>query len=717
MLGAGVDPRMFVQDYSGFTRAAEIQAQGMQNLGATIGQGIKDFGEARKERKKIDAEIKATSAGIESAIKMGKDLGIDIGGYLSPIQAKINDPNTSPTEALALGRTAAQGISNAFTLGIGTQERSIASQRARDENAFKLANLEVAQQRANIYGQKAQAEVSKRTKGTLSFFDPSTNQSEEMDVNYDPQGRPRVIGTGELIVDPVKFKYGEGGVEKLPETSQVGGVSDSIAQTAKMNIGRLSTAKTPGTQGGGLGCADAVCKIYNQATGEELVKGGTLSTSKMIESLSSDPRFQSVPVNQAQAGDIIVTPRGKKAGHTGIFVSDNEIASNSSKGFRGGQQGTLAQNYSKGSWMSSVDIRNPGTTQVFRRIEEAASPQMSSTSEQKAEISRQIEQGSGMATAQSAPSGAMPTEPSLAQQQPQLPARKQVVATRPVGNGKQQQGTIMTPLQVQELEASGRQVSAVPTPDGNFVVTSVRTGTPQMGFEMTYDEQGRPVLKQSATGVGVVPKVGEGQILSTDASGRPSIVNIPGGKADIEAQKAAQAAENERKFELDRAGVVLSEIDKLIGYASEMSRLPGASTYRKFAPMAGFEGASEVENTLDTVKAGFRFETLQRLKDASPTGSSGLGAVTKPEFDALAEEKGKLTQVGDPRELQRRATNYKKMVLDTIHGSKQDRDKLLKDKKITKESYDAVESLYPGFQKKQPLAPEVIDIRKRLLGE
>jgi hypothetical protein len=715
MLGAGVDPRMFVQDYSGFTRAAEIQAQGMQNLGTTIGQGIKDFGEARQERKKIDAEIKATSAGIESAIKMGKDLGIDIGGYLSPIQAKINDPNTSPAEALALGRTAAQGISNAFTLGIGAQERSIASQRARDENAFKRANLEVAQQRANIYGQKAQAEASKLTKGTLSFFDPDTNQSEEMDVNYDPQGRPRVIGTGELIVDPVKVKYGEGGVEKPPETSQVGGISDSIAQTAKINIGRLSTAKTPGTQGGNLGCADAICRTYEQATGEELVKGGTLSTSEMVGKLANDPRFQSVSVNQAQPGDIIVTPRGKKAGHTGIVLEGGAIASNSSKGLNGGSPGTFVQNYTINSWMNSVAPRNPGKTQVFRRIEEAAFPQMAGTPEQQTEVARQIEQGAGMQMVQAG--GGMPTEPSLAQQQPQLPARRQVVATRPVGGRQQEQGTIMTQQQVNELEASGRQVSAVPMPDGNFRVTSVRTGTPQMGFEMTYDEQGRPILKQSATGVGAAPKVGEGQILSTDASGRPSIVNIPGGKADIEAQKEAQAAENERKFELDRAGIVLSEIDKLIGYAGEMSRLPGASTYRKFTPMAGFEGASEVENTLDTVKAGFRFETLQRLKEASPTGSSGLGAVTKPEFDALAEEKGKLTQVGDPRELQRRATNYKKMVLDTIHGSKQDRDKLLKDGKITKESYDAVESLYPGFQNKQPLAPEVIDIRKRLLGK
>jgi hypothetical protein len=535
---------MFVQDYSGFTRAAEIQAQGMQNLGATIGQGIKDFGEARQERKKIDAEIKATSAGIDSAIKMGKDLGIDIGGYLSPIQAKINDPNTSPAEALALGRTAAQGISNAFTLGVGAQERSIASQRARDENAFRLANLEVAQQRANIYGQKAQAEASKLTKGTLSFFDPDTNQSEEMDVNYDPQGRPRVIGTGELIVDPVKVKYGEGGVEKPPETSQVGGISDSIAQTAKMNIGRLSTAKTPGTQGGGLGCADAVCKIYNQATGEELVKGGTLSTSKMIESLSSDPRFQSVPVSQAQAGDIIVTPRGKKAGHTGIFVSDNEIASNSSKGFNGGNPGTFKQNYSKGSWMNSVATRNPGSTQVFRRIEEAASPQMAGTPEQQTEVARQIEQGAGMQMVQAG--GGMPTEPSLAQQQPQLPARRQVVATRPVGGGQQQKTVKVVSgeeAQKYDLPPSGTYEVSL-NPDGSFSGTE-KTIIPPISEEQSKketkieQEQALRSAGDAAEGIRIINKL-------TQSSGFAGVFGAGIGLKYLPATET-RTAENYRK--------------------------------------------------------------------------------------------------------------------------------------------------------------------------
>jgi hypothetical protein len=707
---------MFVQDYSGFTRAAEIQAQGMQNLGAAIGNvagQVGDYFKQQGEKKKL---VKQSSLQIDAALQLFPDLAPS----LQSVKERMRDENIPLADRAA----EAEVVANLINTGIGEMRdrsnRSFEQEKFAADQAYRQAGLGMQaaelgiRQQANQ--QEAQAEAAKRTEGEISILDPDTGKERKERVWKDQFGNSYDYDTKRPILDTEKYFYGEeGGLGELPPTSQVGGISDSIAQTAKMNIGRLSTAKTPGTQGGGLGCADAVCKIYNQATGEELVKGGTLSTSKMIEGLSSDPRFQSVPVSQAQAGDIIVTPRGKKAGHTGIFVSDNEIASNSSKGFNGGKPGTFKQNYSKGSWMNSVATRNPGSTQVFRRVGDNSSQQAMGTPEEQAEVGRMIEQSAGMRTAQAAPSGAMPTEPRI-NQQPQ-PAPRRMVRGIPVGDGQQQQGTIMTQQQVNELEASGRQVSAVPTPDGNFRVTSVRTGTPQMGFEMTYDEQGRPILKQSATGVGAAPKVGEGQILSTDASGRPSIVNIPGGKADIEAQKAAQAAENERKFELDRAGIVLSEIDKLIGYAGEMSRLPGASTYRKFAPMAGFEGASEVENTLDTVKAGFRFETLQRLKEASPTGSSGLGAVTKPEFDALAEEKGKLTQVGDPRELQRRATNYKKMVLDTIHGSKQDRDKLLKDGKITKESYDAVESLYPGFQKKQPLAPEVIDIRKRLLGE
>ena len=51
LLGSSVDPRLFMQDYSGFTRAAEIQAQGMQNLGEGIGKAAMQVGDYFKQQK------------------------------------------------------------------------------------------------------------------------------------------------------------------------------------------------------------------------------------------------------------------------------------------------------------------------------------------------------------------------------------------------------------------------------------------------------------------------------------------------------------------------------------------------------------------------------------------------------------------------------------------------------------------------------------------
>jgi hypothetical protein len=406
---------------------------------------------------------------------MGKDLGIDIGGYLSPIQAKINDPNTSPAEALALGRTAAQGISNAFTLGIGAQERSIASQRARDENAFRLANLEVAQQRANIYGQKAQAEASKLTKGTLSFFDPDTNQSEEMDVNYDPQGRPRVIGTGELIVDPVKVKYGEGGVEKPPETSQVGGISNSIAKASQLNINQPPSNGAFGftTQtrdelgrkskiGARLVSLDFNAAANKNAKGIEIIIPND-ATPQEIEAAHKYNRltqeyFAARGINRPIRG--VRTAKENKRGVPGqfhpepFFLSDTEAreimerdpdgyAQVLASAFEGIQGVTFIAPHKKndpGASDGKFTERDFGKGVLIPALARLGkgdlSQRASGTPEQKAEVARQIEQGAGMQMVQAG--GGMPTEPSLAQQQPQLPARRQVVATRPVGGGQQQ---------------------------------------------------------------------------------------------------------------------------------------------------------------------------------------------------------------------------------------------------------------------------------------
>ena len=155
MLGSGINPESFKQDYSGFSRAAEIQAQGLSNLGASIGGAIKDFGEAKEQRKKIDAETKASRAGIESAIKLGDALGFDVKGMLSPVLERMDDPNTTPMEAAALGREASTQIANVLNLGFKAKE--LESQRANltQDAAYKKAQLEIAQQNANSRAKSA----------------------------------------------------------------------------------------------------------------------------------------------------------------------------------------------------------------------------------------------------------------------------------------------------------------------------------------------------------------------------------------------------------------------------------------------------------------------------------------------------------------------------------------------------------------------------------
>jgi hypothetical protein len=211
-----------LQDYSGFTRAAEIQAQGIQNLGAAIGQGIKDFGEARQERKKLDAGIKANRKSIESALKLGESLGIDVSS-LNPILEQMDDPNVTPMEAAALGQAGAQRITDTLNLGIGLQDRAAKLEQSRAENLYKQGMLEASQMRAGasvLSAQQGAAPKYEQKKTTVNV----DGSPVEVDVLMDQYGNSAEIGTKKPIKDIQKFVTGEEGWEgeAMPTpTSQV----------------------------------------------------------------------------------------------------------------------------------------------------------------------------------------------------------------------------------------------------------------------------------------------------------------------------------------------------------------------------------------------------------------------------------------------------------------------------------------------------------------
>lgn len=156
LIAGQINPANYPQpNYSGVVQSAQMQAREMANIGASIGGVIKDFGEAREQRKKIDAETKASRAGIESAIKLGDALGFDVKGMLSPVLDRMDDPNTTPMEAAALGREASTQIANVLNLGFKAQDQK--SQRASlmQDAAYKNEQLKIAQQNANSRAQTA----------------------------------------------------------------------------------------------------------------------------------------------------------------------------------------------------------------------------------------------------------------------------------------------------------------------------------------------------------------------------------------------------------------------------------------------------------------------------------------------------------------------------------------------------------------------------------
>ena len=176
---------------------------------------------------------------------------------------------------------------------------------------------------------------------------------------------------------------GTGGVSGLqkngqknnkPPAARASKYGKILSDTAYKSIG-MDTKNIAGTDHGREGCAAAVSKMFKAATGENILPGHELvkGTGDLYDGLSRDPRFKKLPLSEAQPGDIVVTARGEKAGHTGIVGLGGEIISNSSHGFDGrtkdpAKAGTVQNNYTVERWRREIMPRNAGETTIFRYI-------------------------------------------------------------------------------------------------------------------------------------------------------------------------------------------------------------------------------------------------------------------------------------------------------------------------------------------------------------
>jgi hypothetical protein len=116
MLGAGVDPSLFRQDYSGFAKAGEIQGQAYADLGKSIGSAITGFADIKKQNAALKAQTQSDVDFAKSAQGLYKDSDPERAGALAQSIEALNDPGLNAYEKAALASGLRQNISDGFKL-------------------------------------------------------------------------------------------------------------------------------------------------------------------------------------------------------------------------------------------------------------------------------------------------------------------------------------------------------------------------------------------------------------------------------------------------------------------------------------------------------------------------------------------------------------------------------------------------------------------------
>ena len=160
-------------------------------------------------------------------------------------------------------------------------------------------------------------------------------------------------------------------------------------------------------------------------------------------------------------------------------------------------------------------------------------------------------------------------------------------------------------------------------------------------------------LKQQGKEEGFTLKQGEqrfdaqgNQIASVDAAqekaptgykykNNGNLEAIPGGPVDIEQKQLQEKQQNSENLARSKAELVINNVDRAISEIPTRGEWFGTSGFfgKASSFMPGSDGY-DVNNTLNTIKANLGFDTLQQMREASPTGGA-LGSVSERELDLL----------------------------------------------------------------------------------
>jgi hypothetical protein len=466
--------------------------QSAQNLAMTGAQGIsdlagqaKDYFKQQGEKKKL---VKQSSLQIDAALQLFPDLAPSFQG----LKERMRDENIPLADRAA----EAEVVANLINMGVGEMRNrsnmSIQQEQAMAESIYKEQQLGMEERRtkATEYRASQAGKPSYQLEKPIITGPDGRSYESEIPMPYNPKtGRFFDAAKGKEILDINEWGLGKPSHvdgEAMPTpTSQ----NDIIAPSTAYSFGKAV--------GGPDELQDKWTNKGYTSTGPNLVEGVVaVNTNKYpLGTIFKDSKSGKVYVAADRHGnkdsgviDFFQNPENYTGGKTNKRLSIiGSIPKNKIPKTKEGMSQLIEQysnvpDYSTSSNASQID----GALSMNGDM----SQQAIGTPDQQAEVARMIEEGSGMATSQAAPSGTMPTEPRMAQPQPtqQAPQYKVRPGFVPVGSGAAQ-GTIMNAEQVKNLTDRGFKVDAIPTNDGNFTVSGVTTGGQTPRYTKTPQEE------------------------------------------------------------------------------------------------------------------------------------------------------------------------------------------------------------------------------------
>jgi hypothetical protein len=416
----------------------DLAMAGAQGVAGMVGQ-VGDYFKKQGEKKKL---VKQSGLQIDAALQLFPDLAPSLQG----VKERMKDENIPLADRAA----EAEVVANLINMGVG-EMRNRASMSFQQQQA--MADAIYKQQKLGMEERRTRATEFSAMQGAKPTFDlkevtitSPDGQTFKKDIPYDKEkGMFFDPDAGKYIQDVNKWGFGEPAyAEDMPPTSQI----DYEQLPSAGNWGFTSKTRdllpksTPDARQVSLDFNAAASK---NAKGVEIIIPNDASA---IERAAAMDYVNQTKQYFAERG-VDVPVRGVRTAkengrgtpgrfHTEPFFVGHAEARKVMESDPDGYAQVLANTLGRipnvtfipphktndpGAASGSFNERDFAKNSIIPALERLSrgdlSQQAKGTPEQQAEIARMIQEGSGMATSQMAPSGAMPTEPRMAQTQSQ----------------------------------------------------------------------------------------------------------------------------------------------------------------------------------------------------------------------------------------------------------------------------------------------------------